>query len=163
MDDIKHKFLDLINKHQVKIERTVHSPPRADGVTEPLSSNAMTIFHLFSQSRNLKIPEMGFTDNYTKKISTNSTTKTATTTSASVQKQQIDANGVANAFPINLCDDGDEIDDPNARRTPLIPDQEILDSIEDIYYDANADVGIYELNVSARRKMGRANDDSHAH
>lgn len=89
---------------------------------------------------------MGFTDNYTKKISSNSTTATPTTTSASVQKNA-GANAAAQTFPINFCDD-DVDGDPNGRRTPLIPDQEILDSIEGVYFDASADIGIYELNVS---------------
>lgn len=93
---------------------------------------------------------MGFTDNYTKKISLNSTT---TTSGATVRKYS-GANAAtlaAQTFPINFCDDGDDDDDndnPNGKRAPLIPDQEILDSIEEIYFEANADIGIYELNVS---------------
>lgn len=92
---------------------------------------------------------MGFTDNYSKKVSSHSST-----TGASVQKNA-GANAVADTtqtFPIIFCDDGDD-NDPNERRVSLIPDQEILDSIEEVYFQMDADIGIYELNVSGV-KMG---------
>lgn len=87
---------------------------------------------------------MGFSDNYAKKLSTN------TTTSGSVQKVSASGATDGQTIPIIFCDDDgdDDTDDPNGRRTPLIPDQEILDSIEEIYFDAHCDIGIYELNVS---------------
>lgn len=69
------------------------------------------------------------------------------------------ANAVADTtqtFPIILCDDGDD-DDPNERRVSLIPDQEILDSIEEVYFQVDADIGIYELNVSGANGL---RDDS---
>lgn len=87
---------------------------------------------------------MGFTDNYSKKVSSHSST-----TGASVQKNA-GANAVADTtqtFPIIFCDDGDD-NDPNERRVSLIPDQEILDSIEEVYFQMDVDIGIYELNVS---------------
>lgn len=100
---------------------------------------------------------MGFTDNYTKKVSSNSST-----TGASVQKNA-GANAVTDTtktFPIIFCDDGDDDDDVTERRAPLLPDQEILDSIEEVYFRIDADIGIYELNVSDG--VNGLRDDSNA-
>lgn len=95
---------------------------------------------------------MGFTDNYTKKASANSTTSAS---GARLTGGGTAANVIAQTFPINFCD---EDDDDDEKRGPLIPDQEILDSIEEIYFDPNADIGIYELNVSVIN--GSFDDDS---
>lgn len=94
----------------------------------------------------MKIPSMGFTDHYTK--------KKASTTTAEVVKHKTNANEVVQSTTdesilLNICgDDDDDDDDFNKRRSLLIPDQEILDSTEPIYFEENVDTGIYELNVS---------------
>lgn len=98
---------------------------------------------------------MGFTDNYTKKVSSNSTSTTTSASGPRLTGGGTAANVIAQTFPINFCD---EDDDEDEKRGPLIPDQEILDSIEEIYFDPNADIGIYELNVSVVN--GSLNDDS---
>lgn len=86
---------------------------------------------------------MGFTDNYTKK-------KLSSTTTESV-KRKIQSNEVQNttdeSILLSICGDDDD-DDINRRRSLLIPDQEILDSTEEIYFQENVDTGTYELNVS---------------
>lgn len=103
------------------------------------------------QNRNEKIPQMGFTDNYTKKQPTTTTSKSLATqrnTSTIDQKPNSDES-----FVLNICDavDTDEVD-LNKRSSLLIPDQEILDSTEEIYFCENVDTGIYELNVSMINK-----------
>lgn len=99
------------------------------------------------QNRNMKIPSMGFTDNYTKKQpSTTSSKSVATQRNTSTNEQNPNSN---ESFMLNICDavDNDEVD-LNKRSSLLIPDQEILDSTEEIYFQENVDTGIYELNVS---------------
>lgn len=92
----------------------------------------------------MKIPSMGFTDHYTKK-------KTSTTTTEAV-KHKSNANEVQSttdeSILLNICAD-DEDDEHFKRRSLLIPDQEILDSTESIYFEENVDTGVYELNVSS--------------
>lgn len=78
---------------------------------------------------------MGFIDNYTKKLS-------STTTKAANNTKDVK---LAQPISLNICDDDD---DPNDRRSLLIPDEEILQSTEEIYFQENVDTGIYELNVS---------------
>lgn len=93
----------------------------------------------------MKIPSMGFTDNYTKK-------KLSSTNTLEAAKRKSHANEVQSttdeSILLNICADGDDDDDFNKRRSLLIPDQEILDSTEPIYFQENVDTGIYELNVS---------------
>lgn len=95
----------------------------------------------------MKIPQMGFTDNYTKK-------KVSSTTGADANKRKSNANNVRSttdeSILLNICAtaDDDDDDDFNKRQSLLIPDQEILDSTEPIYFQENIDTGIYELNVS---------------
>lgn len=92
----------------------------------------------------MKIPSMGFTDNYTKK-------KLSSTHTSDVVKRKTHANELQSttdeSILLNICADDDD-DDFNKRRSLLIPDQEILDSTEPIYFQENVDTGIYELNVS---------------
>lgn len=60
---------------------------------------------------------------------------------------------------LNICaDDDDDDDDLNKRRSLLIPDQEILDSTEEIYFLENVDTGTYELNVRSSRFYAIEND-----
>lgn len=90
---------------------------------------------------------MGFTDNYTKKQpSTTSSKSVATQRSTSTNEQNPNSD---ESFMLNICGaiDNDEVD-LNKRSSLLIPDQEILDSTEEIYFQENVDTGIYELNVS---------------
>lgn len=93
---------------------------------------------------------MGFTDNYTShapSISTRRISVSSTTSSASK-----DGKSTQNAsfpfYPLNLCDDEDDTDG-----RALIPDQEILDSIEEVYFQADVKTGVYELNVSEAKIM----------
>lgn len=53
---------------------------------------------------------------------------------------------------LNICGavDNDEVDLNKRSSSLLIPDQEILDSTEEIYFQENVDTGIYELNVSTQ-------------
>lgn len=92
----------------------------------------------------MKIPSMGFTDHYTKKKSQTNT--------ADIIKRKSNANEVQSttddSILLNICAADDDDDDFNRRRSLLIPDQEILDSTEPIYFQENVDTGIYELNVS---------------
>lgn len=101
----------------------------------------VSITLVFQQNRNLKIPSMGFTDNYTKKKSPATEAKKSKTHEDEVQSTADDS------ILYNICDDIDECDS-RKRRSLLIPDQEILDSTEPIYFEENVDTGIYELNVS---------------
>lgn len=89
---------------------------------------------------------MGFADNYTSKAPTNARKGSCiATTTRDGTLECIDSSGaLLLTFPLNICDD----DDPNGRRSLLIPDQEILDSTEEIYFQSDVDTGIYELNVS---------------
>ena len=100
----------------------------------------------------MKIPSMGFTDNYTKK-------KLSSTNTTEAAKRKSHANEVQSttdeSILLNICADGDDDDDFNKRRSLLIPDQEILDSTEPIYFQENVDTGIYELNVSSATKSER--------
>lgn len=103
------------------------------------------------QNRNLKIPQMGFTDNYTKK-------KLSSTSANDTNKRKSNANEVQSttdeSILLNICAvaavsaDDDDDDEFTKRQNLLIPDQEILDSTEPIYFQENVDTGIYELNVS---------------
>lgn len=93
---------------------------------------------------------MGFTDNYTKK-------KLSSTNTSEAAKRKSHANEVQSttdeSILLNICADGDDDDDDfNKRRSLLIPDQEILDSTEPIYFQEDVDTGIYELNVSNMAK-----------
>lgn len=54
------------------------------------------------------------------------------------------------AFPLNIWDAEDESAD---KRSLLIPDQEILDSTEEIYFQSDVDTGVYELNVSPAERI----------
>lgn len=100
---------------------------------------------------------MGFTDNYTKK-KLSSSSSTATTTAAARQaaneaiKRKSHANEVqSTADLLNICGDvDDDVVDANRRQSLLIPDQEILDSTEPIYFEENVDTNTYELNVSTK-------------
>lgn len=87
---------------------------------------------------------MGFTDNYTKRP------QSTTTTAAVDSRKTSTKNSISpdESFVLNICDGDDEVDDLNKRRSLLIPDQEILDSTEEIYFQENVDTGVYELNVS---------------
>lgn len=113
-------------------------------------------FSCSSQNRNMKIPSMGFTDNYTKKKLSSTTTNAATAATAAAAaaaneaiKRKSHANEVqSTADLLNICGDVDEDDvDANRRQSLLIPDQEILDSTEPIYFEENVDTNTYELNV----------------
>lgn len=99
----------------------------------------------------MKIPSMGFTDNYTKKkLSSTTTTNAATAAANEAIKRKSHANEVqSTADLLNICGDDDEVD-ANRRQSLLIPDQEILDSIEPIYFEENVDTNTYELNVSKK-------------
>lgn len=79
---------------------------------------------------------MGFTDNYTKKVTSNISNRTE---NASERRNSL------SPYPLSIYDDDDE---PPDRSSLLIPDQEILDSTEEIYFQDGADTGVYELNVS---------------
>lgn len=100
------------------------------------------------QNRNMKIPSMGFTDNYTKRPSSTTSSKSVATQrdTSSTNEQNTNSN---ESFMWNICG-GDDIDevDLNKRSALLLPDQEILDSTEEIYFQEDVDTGIYELNVS---------------
>lgn len=41
------------------------------------------------------------------------------------------------------------LEDASEKESALIPDQEILDSTEEIYFRDDVDTGVYELNVSS--------------
>lgn len=96
------------------------------------------------QNRNLKIPSMGFTDNYSNKPPSTVTRKSSITPSATKRSPSEDS-AASVAFPLNIWDAEDESAD---KRSLLIPDQEILDSTEEIYFQSDVDTGVYELNVS---------------
>lgn len=91
----------------------------------------------------MKIPSMGFTDNYTK--------KKLSSTATELVKRKTQSNDVQSttdeSILLSICGDDDD-DDINKRLSLLIPDQEILDSTEEIYFQENVDTGTYELNVS---------------
>lgn len=76
---------------------------------------------------------MGFSDYYVHSISTptpkakNAETSSSTTTTA------------AKNFAL---------EDSGNHESALIPDQEILDATDEIYFSENVDTGVYELNVS---------------
>lgn len=98
---------------------------------------------------------MGFTDNYTKKKLSSSTTTTTTASNAASAtatneaiKRKSHANEVQSTVDLwNICGDDDDVD-ANRRQSLLIPDQEVLDSTETIYFEENVDTNTYELNVS---------------
>lgn len=73
---------------------------------------------------------MGFSDYYVHSVSTPTPKTKPTETSSS-----------STASKSYTLDDGNEHD------ALLIPDQEILDSTEEIYFLDNVDTGIYELKV----------------
>lgn len=70
---------------------------------------------------------MGFSDYFIQTVSTPTTIP------------QADATKSTNSTPKFGLDDEKE--------SPLIPDQEILDSTEEIYFSENVDTGVYELMV----------------
>lgn len=92
---------------------------------------------------------MGFTDNYTKKQQPSTTSSKSVATQRNTSKNP----NSDESFMLNICGavDNDEVD-LNKRSCLLIPDQEILDSTEEIYFQENVDTGIYELNVSTPNK-----------
>lgn len=93
---------------------------------------------------------MGFTDNYTKKKLSSTTTNASATAANEAIKRKSHANEVqSTADLLNICGDvDDDVVDANRRQSLLIPDQEILDSTEPIYFEENVDTNTYELNVS---------------
>lgn len=154
MDEIKHKFRDFLDKHQVSGHKNLRF---LRWITIGFEKTLNLMFAIFySQNRNMKIPSMGFTDNYTKKkLSSSSTTTTTTPAARAAANEAIKRKSHANevqstADLLNICgavDDDDEVD-ANRRQSLLIPDQEILDSTEPIYFEENVDTNTYELNVS---------------
>lgn len=75
---------------------------------------------------------MGFSDYYVQTVSTpTSKAKGVIETSSSTS---------------NPKDYG--LEDSSEKESLLIPDQEILDSTEEIYFREDVDTGVYELNVS---------------
>lgn len=90
----------------------------------------------FVQSRNLKIPAMGFSDSFIKTVSTPNTLSTITATN---HPTVTDGSNEKNCFE-------DLIE--KEKNASLIPDEEILASTEAIYFEEGADTGVYVLNVS---------------
>lgn len=137
MDEIKHKFRDFLDKRQVNIAFWCWK------FGGNINKNGWICVG-YTQDRNMKIPSMGFTDHYTKKKSSTNT--------ADAIKRKSNTNEVQSttddSILLNICAADDDDDDFNRRRSLLIPDQEILDSTEPIYFQENVDTGIYELNVS---------------
>lgn len=92
---------------------------------------------------------MGFTDNYSntviKQTQHSRKSSASSTTSKDLRRNPSDVSSITFAFPLNFWDVDDESSD---KRSLLIPDQEILDSTEEIYFKNDVDTGIYELNVS---------------
>jgi len=85
----------------------------------------------------MKIPAMGFSDYFIQTVTTDAlpstTTTTATTTTAAASA------GASGA-------EADDVTDGAASAQKS--DQEILESIEDCYYDADSNLELYELKVS---------------
>lgn len=77
---------------------------------------------------------MGFSDYYVHSISTPTPKAKNAETSSSAT-----TTTVTNNFTL---------EDSGNKETALIPDQEILDATEEIYFRENVDTGVYELNVS---------------
>lgn len=89
---------------------------------------------------------MGFTDNYTKKAASSTPIKSQEIATVRRKTSTNDQNSASyETFELNIGDEDDN--DKAIRRSLLIPDQEILDSTEEIYFQENVDTGIYELNV----------------
>lgn len=122
MDEIKSKLLDLIHK-QVGDDRC------------PLTIYTFfTFVNLWSlpvaqQDRHLKIPSMGFTDYYAAQTSAQPDKEAAALDAATKRAKEETAH--TDGF----------------RR---LPDQEILDGLEPIYYAEDANCEQYELMVSVR-------------
>lgn len=91
---------------------------------------------------------MGFTDNYTQKKLSSTATNDVSKRKSNANEPQTTTTDESILMKICVNDDADD-DDFNKRQSLLIPDQEILDSTESIYFQENADTGIYELNVNA--------------
>lgn len=132
MDELKSKFLDLLHK-QVSIKEPNVTYNSFKTYSQPNIR--------FQQDRNLKIPSMGFIDYHAQQqqqqnASTSAKNKTNPSDDASSNIQLADATKRAR--------EASAVADSHRR----LPDQEILDGMEDIYYEADADCVEHELLVS---------------
>ena len=109
MEEIKSKFLDLINKQVSLMAR---------------NKNSFTT-KLHSQNRHVKIPAMGFSEYFIQNLS--SPTETPSVDRSNKKHSQDDF-----------------------RR---LPDQEILDATEEIYFQENVNCEEYELRVSTQELL----------
>lgn len=139
MDELKHKFRDFINKHQVCFYYFVYLVFCFFFVSQltknRIINNHIKLFLNFGDDdQNVKIPSMGFSDSYVHSVST-PTPKAKGTIGTLSEPAPADASR-------NYL-----IDDDNETESALIPDQEILDATEEIYFHDNVDTGVYELNV----------------
>lgn len=92
---------------------------------------------------------MGFTDNYSKKVPATSVRRSHAEQKPSARKAS--TNPADDTFLFNIFHENDDDDDDGvdgSRGSAALPDQEILDSTETIYFQENVDTSIYELRVS---------------
>lgn len=91
---------------------------------------------------------MGFTDNYSKKVPATTVRQSHVEQKPSARKAS--TNPADDTFLFNIFHENDDDDDVDGGRsdTTVLPDQEILDSTETIYFQENVDTSIYELRVS---------------
>lgn len=90
---------------------------------------------------------MGFTDNYSKKVPATSVRRSHAEQKPSARKAS--TNPADDTFLFNIFHENDDDDDSvdGSRGSAALPDQEILDSTETIYFQENVDTSIYELRV----------------
>lgn len=94
---------------------------------------------------------MGFTDNYSKKPPT--TPRKSLTEQKIINERRLSERSgsiVDDTFLFNIYHENDDVDG-NKSSSTILPDQEILDSTDSIYFQENVDTNIYELRVCMRK------------
>lgn len=90
---------------------------------------------------------MGFTDNYSKKPP--ATPRKSLNEQKHINERRISERSgsiVDDTFLFNIYHENDDVDG-NKSSSTILPDQEILDSTDPIYFQENVDINIYELRV----------------
>lgn len=92
---------------------------------------------------------MGFTDNYSKKVPSTTLNKSHGEQKGTSGRRTsgVSSNPSDDSLLFNIFHENDDNVDGSKSSSALIPDQEILDSTESIYFQENADTSIYELKV----------------
>lgn len=93
---------------------------------------------------------MGFTDNYSKKVPSTTLNKSHGEQKGISGRRTsgVSNNPTDDSLLFNIFHENDDSVDGTTNSSALIPDQEILDSTESIYFLENADTNIYELKVN---------------